>query len=83
MKLKVTKQAILDGLQRVQSIVVTKSTLPVLQNVLVQADKKGLSITATDLEVSVRSFVEAEVAAEGGTTIPARRFFSIVRELPE
>lgn len=82
MKLVVNKDVLLDGLQKVQSIVATRSTLPVLYNVFLKAEKDRLWLTATDLEVTVRTSLEAKVARTGGTTVPARRFFSICRELP-
>jgi DNA polymerase-3 subunit beta len=81
-KLRVTKDKILDGLQRVQNVVSTRTTLPILSNVLLQAEKDGLSLTTTDLDVGVRCRVEAEVAKAGGTTLPARKLFSILKEVP-
>ncbi len=81
-KFKVTKEKILDGLQRVQNIVSTRTTLPILSNVLVKASSEGLSLTTTDLDVGVRCTVEAEVQKPGVTTLPARKLFSILREIP-
>lgn len=82
MKLKVSKDAILDGLQKVQSVVNTRTTLPVLSNVLLRAEEDSLWLTTTDLEVSVRTGVPAKIEAEGESTLPARRVFSIFKELP-
>jgi DNA polymerase-3 subunit beta len=82
MKLTVGKDAILAALQKVQSIVSIRTTLPVLQNILFKADKEKLWLSATDLEVSVRTGVTATVGRAGATTLPARRIFSIFRELP-
>ena len=81
MKLKIKKEAIIDGLQKVQSIVNPRTTLPILSNILFRAEKDRLWLSATDLEVSVRASVEAEVLEEGGVTLHARRAFSIFREL--
>lgn len=81
MKLKVSKDAILEGFQKVQSIVSARTTLPILSNVLIKAEKKHLFLSTTDLEVSVRASVEAKVSEPGATTLPARRIFSIFREL--
>jgi DNA polymerase-3 subunit beta len=83
MKFKVTKADMLNGLQMVQNVVGVRSTLPILSNVLVQADKGKLSLTTTDLEVSVRCTIEADVQKGGTTTLPARRLSSIIRELPD
>ena len=82
MKLVVNKDVMLEGLQKVQSIVGSRTTLPILYNVFMKADKESLVLAATDLEVSVRTSVEAKVTRVGGTTLPARRLFSIFRELP-
>ncbi len=82
MKFTVTKQALLDGLQRIQNIVSNRVTLPVLSNVLLETTETGLQLTATDLEVSVHTEVLATVERSGATTIPARRLLSIIRELP-
>jgi len=83
MKFKVAKAALLQGLQIVQNVVSVRSTLPILSNVRVTAEKSGVSLTTTDLDLSIRCKVEAEVSKTGGSTLPARRFFNIVRELPE
>lgn len=83
MKFKIEKSALLQGLQTVQNIVSMRSTLPILTNVLVKAEKNGLFLTTTDLDVSVRCSIEAEVAKTGASTLPARKLTSIVRELPE
>lgn len=82
MKLTVSKDAIMDGLQKVQSIVSPRTTLPILSNVLLSAEKSKLSMTTTDLEVSVRTELVASIDKAGASTLPARRIFSIFRELP-
>ena len=81
-KFRVTKEKILDGLQRVQNVVSTRTTLPILSNTLLQAGKDNLSLTTTDLDLAVRSSVEAEVSKPGATTLPARKLFSILKEAP-
>jgi DNA polymerase-3 subunit beta len=81
-KFRVTKEKILDGLQRVQNVVSTRTTLPILSNTLVQAGNNGLSLTTTDLDMAVRCTVEAEVAKAGATTLPARKLFMILKEVP-
>ena len=80
-KFRVTKEKILDGLQRVQNVVSTRTTLPILSNTLVQAGNQGLSLTTTDLDMAVRCTVEAEVSKAGGTTLPARKLFMILKEV--
>ena len=82
MKFIVTKQALLEGLQRIQNIISNRVTLPILSNLLVEATDQGLCLIATDLEVSVRTHVPiVTLEKAGSTTLPARRLLSIVREL--
>jgi DNA polymerase-3 subunit beta len=83
MKVKVSQSALLEGLQTVQNVVSLRSTLPILSNVLLTCDKTGMSLTTTDLDLTIRCRIEAEVARPGATTLPARRLFSIVRELAQ
>lgn len=82
MKFTLKREAFTAGLQQVQNVVSTRTPLPILSNILLKAEAGGIRLTATDLDVSVQCFVEAEVTEEGGTTLPARRLFSIARELP-
>jgi DNA polymerase III subunit beta len=83
MKFKVAKSTLLEGLQAVQNVVGMRSTLPILSNVLLNADKGKLTLTTTDLDVTVRCTIEAEVAKTGASTLPARRLASIIRELSD
>src|SRR2546429_992210 len=82
MKFSVTKEKLLEGLQQVQNVVSTRTTLPILSNVLLQAKEGAVHVAATDLDVGVRGAFEASVEKEGATTLPARRLFTIIRELP-
>jgi DNA polymerase III subunit beta len=82
MKFSVSKDKLLEGLATVQNVVSTRTTLPILSNVLIQASEGEIRLTTTDLDVGVRGSVEAQVERSGATTLPARRLFSIVRELP-
>src|SRR5438034_9710943 len=82
MKFSVAKEKLLEGLQQVQNVVSTRTTLPILSNVLLQAHGDEIHLTTTDLDVGVRGSCEADVEKEGATTLPARRLFNIVRELP-
>jgi len=71
----------MTGLQAVQNVVSTRTTLPILSNVLLRAEGKGLELTATDLDVTVSCSVQAQVKKAGSTTVPVKRLFGIVREL--
>ena len=82
MKFSIEKDQILEALQKVQSIVGQRTTLPILSNVLLEANNGKLTLTTTDMEVSVRTGIEADIDEDGATTLPARRFFSICRDLP-
>jgi len=82
MKLTISKEQMLQGLQSVQNIVSTRTTLPVLSNVLLRAEGNRLDLTATDLDVSISSAVEAKADKPGAVTLPAKKLFGIVRELP-
>src|SRR5438874_9881741 len=82
MKFSATKEKLLEGLQQVQNVVSTRTTLPILSNVLLQAKEGAVHLTTTDLDVGVRGSFEANVDKTGATTLPARRLFTIIRELP-
>ena len=81
MKLTISKEQIINGLQAVQNVVSTRTTLPILSNVLLRAGDGRLDLTATDLDVTVSCGVQAEVKTPGATTLPVKRLFGIVREL--
>jgi len=82
MKLSVSKEKLLEGLQTVQNVVSTRTTLPILSNVLLEAADGQLRLTTTDLDVGVRGSIEAVIEKPGAATLPARRLFSIIHALP-
>ncbi|MBA3650467.1 MAG: DNA polymerase III subunit beta [Chthoniobacterales bacterium] len=82
MKFSVSKEKLLECLQQVQNVVSTRTTLPILSNVLLQTNGSEVRLTTTDLDVGVRGSFEATIEKEGATTLPARRLFTIIRELP-
>jgi len=81
MNLTIAKDQILSGLQAVQNVVSTRTTLPILSNVLVRAEGDRLELTATDLDVTVACTVEAKVKKGGACTVPVKKLFGIAREL--
>ncbi|HRT04220.1 MAG TPA: DNA polymerase III subunit beta [Kiritimatiellia bacterium] len=81
MKIKVNKEAMIDCLQKVQSVINPRNALPVLSNVLMKAQKGKLELTATDMSLTVRATLDADVAEAGTTTLPAKRIFGVFREL--
>jgi DNA polymerase-3 subunit beta len=82
MKLNIKKNELLDGLQKVSSIIGNKSTLPVLSNVLLDAQSNSLTLTTTDLEIRITIKIQTTVEIPGTTTLPAKTFLSIIRSLP-
>jgi len=82
MKFSVSKEKFLAGLQTVQNVVSTRTTLPILSNVLLQASEDKVRLTTTDLDVGVSGGITAQIEKPGATTLPARRLATIVRELP-
>jgi len=81
MNLTITKDQIIAGLQAVQNVVSTRTTLPILSNVLIRAEGNHVEFTATDLDVTVACKVEGKVIKAGATTLPVKKLFGIVREL--
>jgi DNA polymerase-3 subunit beta len=82
MKFVIAKDQLVTGLQTVQNVVGSRTTLPILSNVLLQAGEGKVQLTATDLDVTIACTVTATVEAPGWITLPVKRLFEIVRELP-
>jgi DNA polymerase-3 subunit beta len=83
MEFSVKKFDLLEELQLTQGVVERKTTIPILSNLLFEAKGNRLTITATDLELSIRTSCEAKVKKEGSGTIPAKKLLELVRLLPE
>jgi len=81
MNISLPRAALLQTVQRCQSIVEKRHTVPILANILLKAEAQTLNITATDLEVGIRSRSEATVKQEGAVTVSAKKLFDIVKEL--
>lgn len=81
MKVVISRLELVALIGKIQNVVPSKPAIPILANVLVEAIDDQLIISATDLTVSIRVFCEAKVLEEGSITLPARRFFQLVREL--
>jgi DNA polymerase-3 subunit beta len=82
MKFTITRERLHEGLVAVAATVPTKTTLPVLSNILVEAVSDGVRLSGTDLDIAVSTVVPAEVDTEGAVTVPAKKLVEIVRELP-
>jgi DNA polymerase-3 subunit beta len=83
MELVVRKNDLLRELQLFQGIVERKNTIPILANVVMEADRDEVRLLATDLEVGLRSRCTASVAKVGSLTVPAKKLYEIVKALPE
>jgi DNA polymerase-3 subunit beta len=82
MEIKAKRGDLLATLYWTQSIVERRNTMPILANVLIEAQKGSIRITATDLEVGVRGEVEGDVSREGMITVNAKKLYEIIREVP-
>jgi DNA polymerase-3 subunit beta len=83
MEFSVKKFDLLTELNLTQGVVERKTTIPILSHLLCEAKGNRLTITATDLELSIRTECEAKVKKEGAGTIPAKKLLDLVRLLPE
>ena len=83
MRLTITRQNLQRGLAAVSASIPAKTTLPVLSNVLLEPQEDSLWISGTDLDVSIRVRVPADVAQGGAITAPGRKLLELTRELPE
>jgi DNA polymerase III subunit beta len=83
MEISVSRQDLLRELTATQSVVERKTTIPILSNFLIEADEERLTITATDLDQSMRTSCAAKIKKPGACTIPARKLYDYVKLLPE
>src|SRR5687768_9736797 len=83
MELVVRKNELLRELQLFQGIVERKNTIPILANVLIEANGDEVRMLATDLEVALRSRCQASVGKSGSLTLPAKKLYEIIKSLPE
>lgn len=83
MKFTVAQTEILTALQLISSAVPSRTTLPVLSNILVEATDGALQLTATDLDLSITTKAMADVKAEGSLTVPAKKLLELARKLPK
>ncbi len=83
MKFTIERAALIKALGHVQSVVERRNTIPILSNVLLSADRHGVSFAATDLDMEIVDFADAKVDTPGQITAPAHTLYEIVRKLPE
>jgi len=82
MKLTIERGDLLNALSHVQNVVERRNTIPILSNVLLQASRGELKLTATDLDIEAVDSAPAKVARDGAVTAPAGTLFDVVRKLP-
>jgi DNA polymerase III subunit beta len=83
MKLSMERSALLRAMGRAQSVVERRNTIPILSNVLIEADGDQVSFRATDLDIEVIDRAQAMVSRAGATTVPAHTLHEIARKLPD
>jgi DNA polymerase-3 subunit beta len=82
MKFEINREIFLDGIQKTLGIVEKKTTMPILNTILINAEKNKIKITATDREISLISDYEANVSEEGEIAVLAKMLYDMVREIP-
>lgn len=83
MKFSLPKSRLTNYLQHILQVVPSKSTLPILTNILIEALDNKLKISATDLDVSITASLECKVSRKGSASLPAKILFDIIKEVPE
>lgn len=83
MKLTIERSTLLSSLNHVQSVVERRNTIPILSNILLNAENGTLGLTATDLDLAINEQVAAEILTPGSITVPAHLLYEIVRKLPD
>ncbi len=83
MKFQADRETLLKPIQAVVGVVERRQTMPILANMLLIADDKGLSVTATDLEVELVATAALKVEQPGEITVPGRKFADILRAVPD
>jgi DNA polymerase-3 subunit beta len=83
MKFSLPKEAFLEELQLLQGIVEKRNTMPILANILMNVSASDIELTGTDLEVGLRTHLEAAIEKAGAITVNGKKIFEIVKSLPE
>ncbi|MDD4202071.1 MAG: DNA polymerase III subunit beta [Candidatus Omnitrophica bacterium] len=82
MKIQIKKEDMVKGLQTVQNAISQKNTLPILSNLLLETEQENIKLTATDLDIGIISTIPCKIEEQGAITIPAKKLYDIVKELP-
>lgn len=83
MKINITKETLLEGIQVISAGVSSRTTLPILHNFLMQTETGRLKLVRTDMEMTTVHYIKAEIEEEGSITVPTKEFAEIIKNLPE
>lgn len=83
MKFSIDRTALLRALNQVQSVVESRNTIPILRNVLMNANDGQLQLTTTDMDLEIKVAVPANINEGGTTTVPANTLHDIIKKMPE
>ncbi len=83
MKFSVSSNELQKGFSKISGVIPSKSTLPILENILLELSKTALTITATDLEISMKVVVQVKGSEDGKIAVPAKRTIETIRSLPD
>ena len=83
MKITISKEELVQGVQTIQSALSTRTTLPILLNFLMETEDKRVKVISTDLEMGVKHYLKADIENDGSITIPAKKFSDILHSLPD
>ncbi len=82
MKVKLGKNILMEGIQKVQHVIIAKASLPILANILIETQQDSLRLTATDLDIGITCEIPVDIQEVGGVSVPAKRFSDIIKEFP-
>ena len=83
MKFKIVRSSFFKTLSHLQGIVDKKNSLPILSNILIEAKENKLTLSSTDMDISIIEKIDCNVLEEGATTINSQILYDIVRKLDE
>ena len=83
MKFRILRSAFIEGLKSVQNIVAGKGSLPILQNVLIDVGENEITMTTTDLDISIKAVCKCTVEERGKTTLPVKLLFTAMTKVAE
>ncbi|MCH7511699.1 MAG: hypothetical protein IIB19_04960 [Chloroflexi bacterium] len=82
MKFKINREHFANGLQKVRNLVGSRATMPILGNVLIEAEKDRISLTTTNLDLGIRCYIKAVIEQTGSITVPVHKLTTIVGAMP-